>query len=154
MGTIVYLVDKMATKKTISNTTLNKWNEDDDGKIWRVVERQIKLDKIDIDSWTAAVDQIGTLPVKLVEKKTNLEKIRAFGTTHTSDDTTNEEDRISGTAPEDAAISSAIIVSGQEDINKETVPVDLIEKKTNLERIHLLGTTPGKTTDPTVISII
>ena len=60
-----------------------------------------------------------TLPVKLVEKKTNLEKIRAFGTTHTSDDTTNEEDRISGTAPEDAAISSAIIVIGQEDINKE-----------------------------------
>ena len=48
-----------------------------------------------------------------------MEKIRAFGTTHTSDDTTNEEDRISGTAPEDAAISSAIIVSGQEDINKE-----------------------------------
>ena len=56
--TIVYLVDKMATKKTISNTTLNKWNEDDE-KIWRVVERQIKLEKIDIDSWTAAVDQIG-----------------------------------------------------------------------------------------------
>ena len=54
----MYLVDKMATKKTISNTTLNKWNEDDE-KIWRVVERQIKLEKIDIDSWTAAVDQIG-----------------------------------------------------------------------------------------------
>ena len=38
--------------------------------------------------------------------------------------------------------------------NFQTVPVDLIEKKTNLERIHLLGTTPGKTTDPTTISII
>ena len=66
--TIVYLVDKMATKKTISNTTLNKWNEDDDGKIWRVVERQIKLDKIDIDSWTAAVDQIG-VKIKILSNR-------------------------------------------------------------------------------------
>ena len=39
------------TTKTISNTTLNKWNEDDE-KRWRVVERETKFEQIDVGSWT------------------------------------------------------------------------------------------------------
>ena len=41
----------MLTTKSISNTTLNKWNEDDERR-WRVVERQKKLDQTGISSKT------------------------------------------------------------------------------------------------------
>ena len=77
-----------------------------------------------------------TLPVKVVEKKTNLEKIRAFGT--------NEEDRISGTAPEDAAISSAIVVIGQEDINKEVSIIKPLIKFATLPTLKV----PNKRSSP------
>ena len=45
------LRNKMLATKSISNTTLNKWNEDDERR-WRVVERQKKLDQTDISSKT------------------------------------------------------------------------------------------------------
>ena len=43
--------NKMLATKSISNTTLNKWNEDDERR-WRVVERQNKLDQTGISSNT------------------------------------------------------------------------------------------------------
>jgi len=134
----------MATKKTVSNTTLNKWNEDDE-KRWRVVERETKFEQIDVGSWTgqaaAIVNDIETSTINAIQGTTYLEE-------NFNSKTSTKEVFL---APPDDVTYPAFIES--EELNEKTSPVDVIEKRTNLEEIHISGTTPKEATHPSVIGI-